>query len=180
MNWIKETVEYITQIIKIWVIIQPWEKGIKVRIGKSVKLLNPGIHFKFPYLDSIYVQPVRLRVVQNPLQTLTTLDGLTVTITCVIGYSIKDILQVYKTLHQPDSTISNMSLGEINALISSNNLKDINLDKIEKSLVETLNKTNYGVCFEYIKVIGFACVKTYRLIQDHTWMVDSFDLSSKR
>jgi regulator of protease activity HflC (stomatin/prohibitin superfamily) len=63
MYQVKEFFEYIFNAVKIWIIIQPWQQGLRVRNGKDVKLLNGGIYFKLPYFDSVYVQETRLRVV---------------------------------------------------------------------------------------------------------------------
>ena len=76
----EEFLEYIFNAFKIWVIVQKWEAGIRVRTGKHMKKLKPGVHFKIPYFDSVYVQEVRLRIVSMPTQTITTKDGLTISI----------------------------------------------------------------------------------------------------
>lgn len=178
--WIKDVIEYLSSIFKWWVIVQPWEQGLKVRLGKSIKILEKGIYFRIPYMDSIYVQPIRLRVVQNPLQTLTTKDGKTLSIACVVGYSIVDIMKFYNSLHQPESTISNMTLGGINDYISKRNCSEVDPIVIEEDLVKEFAKLDYGIKFEYVKIIGFANVKTYRLIQDSTWMPDSLSLDIKK
>lgn len=44
-----------------WVVIQPWEQGIRVRLGKKRVRLEPGIHFRIPYLDAVFKQSNRLR-----------------------------------------------------------------------------------------------------------------------
>ena len=74
MNQIKDFFEYIFQSIKIWVIVQPWEKGIIVRNGKHTRLISKGIYFRIPYFDSVFIQESRLRVCSLPVQTLTSKD----------------------------------------------------------------------------------------------------------
>lgn len=180
MNWIKDTIEYVTNLVKIWIIIQPWEAGIRVRLGKTIKLLTKGIYFRIPYIDSVYVQPIRLRVIQNPLQTLTTKDGQAVSIQLVVGYSICDILKLYKTLHQPDSTLSNMTLGGVSDYICTRALSEIAPSNLERDLMQEFTKIDYGVRFEYVKITGFVAVKTIRLIQDQSWMPQSISLEDKK
>lgn len=180
MNWIKDTLSYIADLFKFWVIIQPWEAGIRVRFGKKIRVLKGGIYLKFPYIDSVYAQPIRLRVIQNPMQTLTTLDGHTITVMVTVGYHITDILKLYKTLHNPDSTLSNLTLGGVSDYICSKNRADIIQADMEQDLFEQYKSIDYGVIFEYVKVVGFASVRTYRLIQDNSWMPQSIDLDIKR
>jgi len=42
-----------------------------------------------------------------------------------------------------------------------------------------LNKTDIGVEFSNVKLIGFAVVKTFRLIQDNGWVDDEMDMDEK-
>jgi len=58
MNSVKDLLDYILNIFKIWVIVQPWEQGLRVRLGKHIKLVNGGLYFKIPYIDSYYIQSI--------------------------------------------------------------------------------------------------------------------------
>jgi len=108
MNQIKDFFEYIFNAIKIWIIVQPWQQGIRVRAGKNTKILFPGVYFRIPYVDSVYVQESRLRIASMPIQTCTSKDLKTVTINASIGYSISCIKTLYNTLYHPEITITNM------------------------------------------------------------------------
>ena len=175
-----EFLEYIFNAFKIWVIVQKWESGLRVRKGKRIKLLKPGLHFKIPYFDSVYVQEVRLRIVSMPTQTITTKDGLTITLSAAIGYSITDIQKLYLTLFHPETTIKNMAMSYISDYISNNNYKDINLADIETSTNEHLKKLDYGIDFSYLKLTNFAQVRTYRLIQDRNWFSEGLQMTDKK
>ncbi len=65
MESIKGLIEYLLNIVKFWIVIQPWERGIRVRFGKNQKLLNGGVHFRIPFLDTIYVQCVQAQGYQH-------------------------------------------------------------------------------------------------------------------
>lgn len=181
MNQIKDFFEYIFNSIKIWVIVQPWEQGIRVRSGNHIKKLNAGIHFKIPYLDSVYVQETRLRMIQLCLQTLTSKDLKTLTINSSLGYSITNIELLYNTLYHPEGTISNMAMSEISDFIFKNNLSDIDPSSIEQAVLAKLNAENYGLKFEYFRITNFAAVRTYRLIQDsQSWVDNSLKMNEKK
>ena len=59
MNQVKDFFEYIFNAVKIWIIVQPWQTGIRVRNGKQVKKLTGGIYFRLPYFDSVFIQENR-------------------------------------------------------------------------------------------------------------------------
>lgn len=180
MNQIKDFFEYIFNAIKIWVIIQPWQQGLRVRNGVGIRELKGGIYFKLPYFDSIYVQEDRLRVVSLPIQTLTSKDVKTITLSSSIGYSIVSIKQLYQSLYHPETTISNMAMSEISDFIFTNALKDITPAKLEEVVLARLNAENYGLKFEYFKITSFAIVTTYRLIQDQSWLSEGLDMDKKK
>lgn len=67
METIKATLEYLTKLFQWWIIVQPWEKGIRTRFGTNTKVLDAGCHFRIPFFDTVYVQESRLRVLHLPL-----------------------------------------------------------------------------------------------------------------
>lgn len=180
MNQVKEFLEYILNIIKIWVIIQPWESGLIVRNGKTIKKRNGGIYFKLPYFDSVYIQETRLRIVSLATQTITSADGKTVTLSGAIGYSINDIQKLYETLFHPETTIQNIAMANVSEFINSRKYNEISTKKIEDNALTELKLLNYGIDFSYFKLTNFAKVKTYRLIQDRNWISEGLKMDEKK
>lgn len=179
MEWINQIIQNFTRLFQWWVIVQPWEAGIRVRFGKKQKLLLAGIHFRIPLLDSVYIQTTRLRVIAMPPCTVTSKDNQTITFMACFGYSIIDIKKLYDTLYQPERTISNIALSEVSQYISNNNREDCNPIKIQEALDAKLKHLKYGLKFEYIKITGYAIVRTIRLINDNYWEVDGFKTDNK-
>ncbi len=180
MNYLRETFEYLSKLFQWWVIIQPWERGVRTRFGSRIKLLIPGIHFRIPFFDIIYIQTIRLRVVSMCPQTISTADGVTVTAVCAVGYSIADILILFNKLFQPETTICNIVQGEVADYIGSHEAKQCSPKAIETQVLEKLNASDYGIKYEYVKVVSYAIVKTYRLIQDGHWASDNWRLDEKK
>jgi hypothetical protein len=55
-----------------WVVVLPWQQALRVRGGRHVRLLKPGIYLKVPILDVVQVESVRRRTSMVPIQTLST------------------------------------------------------------------------------------------------------------
>jgi regulator of protease activity HflC (stomatin/prohibitin superfamily) len=157
--------------LQLWMIIAPWEQGLRVRCGRRLTFLTPGIHLKLPIVDTIYVQSVRMRISGLPRQTVTTKDGKTVTITGSVGYAIANIQQLYNTLHHPEDAIQKRAQALIANFISSRKAKDCTADAIEAGLADHLRDTLscYGIEDTRIFVSDLAIVRTYRLIGDNAW-----------
>ncbi len=179
MNQIKEFFQWIIDSLKIWIIVQPWESAVRVRMGKNTKVLTKGIFFRIPYLDSVFVQENRLRIVQMSLQTLTTKDLNAITIEGAVGYTIKDIEKLYNTLYQPETTISNLVKSKIAEYIFERNHNEILPSELENSIMMDLQQLDYGIDIQYFRVQNFAIVKTFRLIQDQSWSSEGIRMSDK-
>jgi regulator of protease activity HflC (stomatin/prohibitin superfamily) len=179
MNQVKDFFDYIINAIKIWVIVQPWEQGLIVRCGKKTRILVPGIYFRIPYFDSVYIQESRLRVVDLPVQTVTSKDLKTITLSSSIGYSIISIENLYNTLFHPELTILNMVMSEVAYFVHENNMAEVTPENIEKWVLEKIDAKKYGLKFEYFKLINFAVVRTYRLIQDQSWTSEGLRMDKK-
>lgn len=180
MNQVKQFFDYILNSIKIWIIVQPWEAGLRVRIGKYIKKLDKGIYFRIPYFDSVYIQETRLRICSMPVQTISTKDEKTITINGAVGYIISDIEKLYKTLYHPEITITNICMSDIAKYINNKNAEDINSNDLSKKIFSGLKQLDYGLEFQYFKVTSFAVVRTYRLIQDYSWVKEELEMDKKK
>jgi len=177
MEYIQKFFEQLKQFLTWWVILSPWEKGIRVRFGKKVKMLEGGIYFKLPVFDRVYVQTIRSRNVSSPIQTISSLDGVAVSISLIIQYSINDVYKLYNTLYHPEMTIQNIIIGKVSNYIISHNIKDCNMDLISKEINNSVQLDEYGITLENINISTYAIVKTIRLIQDQSWLSEGYTLN---
>lgn len=173
MEWAKQMFEAIQKLFVWWVIINPWELGVRSRAGRPAELLNPGCHFRIPYFDTLLVQPVRERVTNLSPQVCSTLDNEVMTVCINISYQITDIAKVYSTIHNPEGTICSIAMGEASKVISERNLKDCHQRNVEEAIEEALMTLDIGIEIKGIRIVTFAKVRTYRLIQDSHWMPDT-------
>lgn len=168
MNFIKDTIEYIRQLLTFWIEVMPWERGIRVKLGKSARMLTPGIWVKLPVIHRVYIQSVRLRVIDTPIQTVTTKNGSSMTIRMSIGYEISDIVKLFNSIHQIVETVSNIAQGAASTVISESDLEPQSI-QIQNAVVESLKGLDYGLSFCYVRITTYAKVRTFRLIGDHNW-----------
>lgn len=177
MEWIRQIWNEISNLFKWWVIILPWEKGLRIRLGKKTKTLNPGIHLRIPYIDSCYKQSTKLYFVSLSMQTLTNKTGQTITLSMNVGYSIKDIEKVYNSVGELQTAISGNVQGMVAKIIHDSN--ECSPSIIEEQCKTALTSKDWGIEINEIKVISFALVKTFRLIQDSSWTANNHPLETK-
>lgn len=179
MNSIQDILKYITNFLTFWVIISPFERGLRIRFGKNVKILTEGIHLKIPIFDAVYIQTIRSRNISSGIQTVSTKDGITISLGSIVQYNINDIYKLYNTLYHPEMTITNLVMGEISNYISDNIISDCSPQKIQDKISAKLKNTKYGIEFEFVNITTYAIVKTFRLIQDVSWINEGYNLNQK-
>lgn len=154
--------------VRPWVVIAPWEQGLRVRLGKRVRLLENGVHLRLPWIDQVHIQSVRRRVSGIGKQTITTRDGKTVTLAGTLGYCIEDIELLYRGMHHAEDSIQQMARGTIAQHVVTHDLFECTPVKLE-ALAAALDFRSYGLGCVEIHITDFAIVMTYRLIGDQQY-----------
>ena len=160
----RELIQSIRQLLTWWITVAPWEQALRVRGGKRVTLLFPGVRLRIPVFDRIYRQPIRMRMTPSPAQTLTTKDMKTITLSGMLGYEIRNLETLYRTLHDPHDTIVGQVCGLIADFVADNNLANCKPLDIEIYVASNLHLEKYGLQSSTFNILNYCVVKTYRII----------------
>lgn len=164
MGWLQQIFDAVRNLFKWWFIVLPWEQSIRVRIGRHVRVFGAGIHFQIPFIDKLYVQNTRMRITPLSPQTLTTLDGRTITCAGSLRFRLFDVLRLYQTLHQAEETIRQHAEGLLADYVIRHNLADCAPSMVADHVTAKLDLSQYGLNDSRLFLTDFAVVKTYRLI----------------
>lgn len=166
MNGLSSLINYMTDLLRWWVVLAPWEQGIRVRLGKRITVLNAGVYLRIPMMDKIYIQSIRLRMISIHTQTLTTADGKLLTIGAAVGYSVKDILKLYQRMHFPEETLRNIVASEIAREVAQDRAEHLSPDVLGKLVTDNINFDEFGLEAGAVTITDFAFVRAHRLIMD--------------
>jgi regulator of protease activity HflC (stomatin/prohibitin superfamily) len=136
------------------------------------------MHWRFPIIDRVYRQSIRLRLLTIPLQTLTTADGKTLTIGAALGYSVADVRRLYETLHNAEDTLGNIVQSAIAEFVATNGSTLCTPDRISDGVMARMDGAQWGLADFRVRITDFALVRTFRLIQDGKWYTGSKDLDT--
>ena len=150
-----------------WVVIAPWEMAIRVRRGKMVSVLKPGIHFRIPGLDRFFVQRTRKRYSNTSTQAITTTDGKAITVSGGTAFSIGDIARLYDTLSDPQDVIEIETMSLVARFVSSHPFAEISTEAIQTFVNQNLHLEQYGLTGIEFVITDFVCVRTIRLINSN-------------
>lgn len=71
-------------------IVQPFQRGVKERLGKFRETLDPGMRVIIPFVDKIRLVDMREQVVDVPPQEVITSDNVVVSVDAVVYYEPTD------------------------------------------------------------------------------------------
>lgn len=175
MTATQQLLSFIKSIFQWWVTIAPWQQGVRVRLGKNVCVLLPGIHLRLPIVDVVYMQPIRVRAQHVHSQTLTSSDGKAISVGSAIRYEITDLLTVYKTLHNAHDTIEQIVQSHIAGVVIHKKLEELSPQLVEELVSDAIDFSSYGLAVRGFNITDFAVVKTYRLIQGELGHFTGYD-----
>jgi regulator of protease activity HflC (stomatin/prohibitin superfamily) len=148
-----------------WVVVAPWEQGIRVRRGKRAKALGSGLHFKVPFLDRVYVVSTRKRMISDSGQTMMTKDGHVLTINTVLQFSVVDALRLFESIANPEQTLLMLVQARISEVVAAHNACELS-PTIVGEQARTEIPTGWGLSDVDVRVTTFARVRTYRLMMN--------------
>lgn len=162
-------IDWITNLfrqVKCWTIVLPWERAVRIRLGKHVRILEPGFHVRIPIIDEVRVYNNRLRICSFPCITVTTRDGKTVTAAGLVGFRIVDPLASLMTLREPETTCSALAMSAVAKFILASRFETLKASEVECVAVAAITSAAPGIIFDFVRLTDFASVRTYRLLQD--------------
>ena len=164
MNWLQQIAEWLNRV-RFWYTVRPWERAIRVRCGRWIVAISPGLHFRIPLLDEVFCQNVRQRVLNLPIQTATTTNGKAVTLSGAVRWHIADVELIYQKLHTPEDWIYNTVLAALAEVIFSATtvLSPQSVGELATAKVQDDSRA-MGLEIEAVSITDFAMVRTYRLI----------------
>ena len=172
MMLVENAFKGLSNMITCIVCIAPWEQGLRVRLGKVTKLLEPGVHLRIPFIDKVFKQSIRRRVSSIPPQTVTTTDSKVVTCTAAVGYCVSDLFRLFNTLEHPNDTINNEVMGLVSHYIGGMTLANCSQSGLEEYVMNRLDLSKYGLEGVEFYLTAFATTpRVYRLITGsvETW-----------
>ena len=166
MNWLTELLQNFKRLFLWFTLIQPWEQGIRVRLGKHRKLLGPGVHLAVPFIDEIFNQNIRMHVNDVEPQTLTTKDGRVLVVSLTLGYTVVDMLKLYQSVEKPADALAALTVSEVAQVVGTHSVAELTPALIEKTVLRKLQELKWGIKLELMRVTDYAYVKVYRLMGD--------------
>lgn len=161
-------------ILEFWadvnpvIIVNPFESGIVLRLGKYNRYLKPGLNFKIPFFEQTMTAITVTTTMGLNAQTLVTQDGFSVVISTIVKYNVKDIKPFILDIYDSYDVINDVVQGYVREFVSVNTYDQLAHKGTEKKIMRAVKReaAKYGVQIERVVFSDIGKVKSLRLIQD--------------
>lgn len=137
-------------------IVQPYEQGIYMRLGKFVKILNQGLNVVFPLINEVIKLDLRTEVLDVPRQEVITKDNSPVNVDAVIYIRVTDPKKAFFEVTQYKIATVNLAQTTLRAVIGEMELDEIlsSRERINVHLRDTLDESTdkWGVRVEAVEI----------------------------
>ena len=147
-------------LFKFWVVIDEFEQGVILRLGKYHRVVGPhdgwrttGLHFTIPFnVDNVLVDNVVPRTVNLGEQGLTTLDGKSITVSAVVTAQIRDIRRALCDVENVDEALMDSCYATIGDLIVAHNWETVRTPEFTETVTKACRKQAFRYGLEVLRV----------------------------
>jgi len=130
-------------------VVKQWQKVAVIRFGRIIKIVDTGLHFRVPFIDSIQRVDLRMQTVDLRGQSAITKDNISVGIDAVVFMRIEDAEKVILRIKDYTEAVSKYAQTSIRDVIGRYSLDDLleSREEIAKSLkyvIDELSK-DWGI-----------------------------------
>ena len=137
-------------------IINQYEKGVVLRLGKFKSIAEPGLNLILPYLDNLITVDVRERVINVLPQKVITKDNVSVTVDAVIYFKVVDPVKAEFEVEDFDTAATTLAQTNLRNVVGDKTLDEtlVARDVINTSLRDVLDEVtnNWGVKVTRVEV----------------------------
>jgi erythrocyte band 7 integral membrane protein len=147
-------------------IVNQWEEGVHLRNGIFLKVVKPGLQWKLPFFDKIWVTPVITQTVNLKPQTVTSLDEKSVVLSSIVRYHIEDVEKFLLGVMHANDVLVDTTQGTIRDIVEGTNWSD--LYDLGNIAVPEVNEQveRWGIKVEQISFPDLGEIVTYRVMTD--------------
>ncbi len=89
--------------------VNQYERGVKLRLGRFVRLVDPGWRIILPVIESMHKIDIRIKAVEVPYQETITKDNISCKINAVIYYRIADAARAWLEVENVINAVSQLA-----------------------------------------------------------------------
>ncbi len=160
---------------QFWFVLDEYEKGVVLQLGKFRREVGPGFWFCLPFgIDQVLQENFTFRTARLRTQTLTTKDLKTVVVSPVVAYRIKHIKKFLLEVESAEDALKDVTYGTMGEKIRSAHFLDMMTDEWHDELYKEVREQGFifGIEVLSVRLSDFGEIFTARLINSNDYEGD--------
>lgn len=163
IDFLIETVDKVLPVV----IVNQYDKGVLLRRGLFVRVLDGGWHFKIPFVDEVIHQTYVTTTMNLPAQSLLTKDKKHIVVKAVIKYSIFDVKVLTLETWDAVDAISDTTQGIIKDVIMDLDFNELSKDTDNTITIKARREAKkWGVEIEKVTFTNIGEIRSIRLFNE--------------
>jgi regulator of protease activity HflC (stomatin/prohibitin superfamily) len=158
----------IRNLLQLWPIarVYSYQQGLRVRRGVIMEEMGPGLHWRWWFIDEVSTWPCTEQALDLATASVTTTDGVAVSISANIAFRMVSIRQMWLTVWNTRVTLGQVAIGEIATRCSVRSWDGLRGDRagLEAALVAGLNEraASWGLCIDRVHLTDLVVTRGHR------------------
>jgi len=137
-------------------IVKEYERGVKFTLGKYSGIMEPGLRFVIPIIQSWVRVDIRVKVVDVPDQDAITKDNVSIKVNAVLYYKVTDAKRAIIEVEEFNFAVSQLSQTTMRDVVGEVSLDDLlsKRDNVSKRIREIVDKATdpWGIKVESVEL----------------------------
>jgi regulator of protease activity HflC (stomatin/prohibitin superfamily) len=155
------------ELFRFWQVVQPFEEGVQIRLGKFNRVLTSGLHFVLPFgIDHCLIQCVVPTTHSLGDESSTTKDGKSIGFTAVVTFQIRDIKKAMLDIEDVTHAVRDACAGEIGRVLRESTWAEVLAPEMLEKLTLACRKRGwkYGIEIMSTQLAGISLARSIRLM----------------
>lgn len=148
-------------------VIDHYERGVVLRLGKPHRDLEPGFHWVFPFVEHVVSDIVKPTTQAFLSQTLTTKDGKTVVVSAIVTRSISDVRASLLECESVDSVVRDSTLGVVARQVRQHTWEELHTEDFNSKMLKEirLRASEFGIKIHRVQLGDIAFTRALSLFK---------------
>lgn len=155
------------ELFRFWVVLDPYERGVLLRLGRFVREVEPGFHWVWPFrIDHVLHESVVPTTHSLGYESITTKDNRSITFHAVITFQVRDIKKALLEIEDVNHAVRDACSGEIGRVLHGSTWAEVIDDAILDTLTAACRKRGfrYGIEIMSAQLASLSLTRNIRLM----------------
>lgn len=157
---------------QIWplFIIEQYNKGVLLRNGVFKRVLEPGLHWKAPFIDSYMECIVVPTTINLPSQSLTTKDEKNLVVRSVIKYQVIEVDTYLLGVYDAVDALADMTMSIIKRAVMDSSWEECKSNDLDNSITTKARREakKWGIEIIQVTLTDIGQIRSFKLFNDTT------------